>query len=290
MPRDKMLPLRTPKLELLSLQQIPVASPDGLALAAYAWGNPQGREIVFIHGYSQCHLSWRRQMDDAALAAEFRLVAYDLRGHGASDQPLARERYRDDRLWADDLAAVIGAAGLKRPTLVAWSYAGRVVADYVRLHGQDGIAAINYVAAITRADRAFWGPALKYTGEMASNDLATNVWASRRFVHACFAGRPAGEEMEVTLAYTMAVPAKARALIMARTRDEGDILARLRVPVLVTHGTMDRIILPAAGQYTAAQVPGARLSLYDGVGHSPFFEDPTRFNRELAAFVRGANG
>jgi non-heme chloroperoxidase len=290
MPRDKMLPLRTPKLELLALAQIPVASPDGTTLAAYAWGNPHGRAIVFIHGYSQSHLSWRRQIDDASLAAEFHLVAYDLRGHGASDQPLARERYRDDKLWADDLAAVIAAAGLKRPTLVAWSYGGRVVADYVRVHGQDGIAAINYVAAITRADRAFWGPALKYTAEMASNDLAVNVRAARRFVHACFAGRPAGEEMEITLAYTMAVPAKVRALVLARTRDEGDILAQLRVPVLVTHGTMDRIILPAAGRYTAAQVPGARLSLYDGVGHSPFFEDPTRFNRELAALVQAAHG
>jgi non-heme chloroperoxidase len=289
MPRDKMLPLRTPKLELLPLQPIPVTSPDGVALAAYAWGNPQGREIVFIHGYSQCHLAWRRQMDDPTLADEFRMVAYDLRGHGSSDQPLQRERYRDDRPWADDLAAVIAAAGLKRPTLVAWSYAGRVVSDYVRFHGQDGIAAINYVAAVTKTDRAFWGPALKYTVEMASNDLATNVRASRRFVHACFAGRPAGEEMEITLAYTMAVSAKARALVMARTSNEGDILAQLRVPVLVTHGTMDRIILAAAGNYTAAHVPGARLSLYDGVGHSPFFEDPTRFNRELAALVRAAN-
>ena len=290
MPRDKMLPLRTPKLELLALQAIPVTSADGVALAAYAWGNPDGREIVFIHGFSQSHLAWRRQMDDAALAAEFRMVAYDLRGHGSSDQPLARERYRDDRLWADDLAAVIAAAGFKHPTLVAWSYGGRVVADYVRSHGQDGIAAINYVAAITKSDRAFWGPELRWTAEMASSDLATNVRASRRFVHACFAGRPAGEEMEITLAYTMAVPAKARALVMGRTRDEGDILGALRVPVLVTHGTMDRIILPAAGSYTAAHVPGARLSLYDGVGHSPFFEDPTRFNRELAAFVRAANG
>ena len=40
---------------------------------------------------------------------------------------------------------------------------------------------------------------------------------------------------------------------------------------------------------SAAQIPGARLSLYDGVGHSPFFEDPTRFNRELAALVRAAD-
>src|SRR5262245_50325688 len=260
MPRDKMLPLRKPKLELLSLQPVPVPSPDGLTLAAYAWGNPAGREIVFIHGYSQSHLSWRRQMDDAELAAEFRMVAYDLRGHGSSDQPLQPERYRDDRLWADDLAAVIAAAGLKRPTLVAWSYGGRVVADYVRFHGQDDIAAINYVDAITKSDRAFWGPALKYTVEMASNDLATNVRASRRFVHACFAGRPAGEEMDTTLAYMMVVPAKARSLIMARTRDEGDILPQLRVPVLVTHGTMDRIVRPAAATYTASHVRGARLS------------------------------
>src|SRR5205085_10151353 len=109
--------------------------------------------------------------------------------------PPEPERYRDDQRWADDLAAVIAAARLKSPTLVAWSYGGRVVADYVRSHGQDRIAAINYVAAITKADRAFWGPALKYTAEMASGDLTVNLRASRRFVHACFAGRPAGEEM-----------------------------------------------------------------------------------------------
>ena len=35
-------------------------------------------------------------------------------------------------------------------------------------------------------------------------------------------------------------------------------------------------------------VPGAKLSVYQGIGHSPFFEDPTRFNSELAAFVRSA--
>src|SRR5262245_38654011 len=217
MPRDKMLPLRKPRLELLSLQPVAVTSPDGIALAAYAWGNPVGPEIVFIHGYSQSHLTWRRQMDDAALSAEFRMVAYDLRGHGSSDQPLQSERYRDDRLWANDLAAVIAAAGLKRPTLVACSYGGRVVDDYVRFHCTNGIAAMHYVAAFTKSYRAFWGPALKYTAEMASNDLAVNVRASRRFVHASFAGRPAGEEMDTTLAYTMLIPAKARALVMART-------------------------------------------------------------------------
>ncbi len=289
MPKDKMLPLRTPKLEHLAIERIAVPAPDGLNLAAFAWGNSDGPAIVFMHGYSQCHLSWRRQMYDPALAAEFRMVAYDLRGHGSSDQPVERERYRDDKIWADDLAAVMDVAGLKCPTLVAWSYAGRVVADYVRVHGQDRIAGINYVAGLTKLDRKMFGPEMRHTGAMMSDDLITNVRAARKFVHACFAGRPGGEDMDTVLSYTMAVPAKVRAAVMDRTRDSGDVLPQLRVPVLVTHGTMDRIIAPAMGAFTASQAPGARLSLYDGVGHSPFWEDAPRFNRELAEFVRGAN-
>jgi len=272
------------------IEALHVTTPDGLTLFAQVAGNPGGPEIVFIHGYSQCHLSWRRQMADAALAAEFRMVAYDLRGHGLSDKPFERERYRDDRLWADDLAAVIEAAGLKRPVLVAWSYAGRVVSDYARLHGQDRIAAINYVAAITKIDRKFWGPALRHTVEMTSDDLTANIRATRKFVHACFGARPIGDEMDITFASTMLVPARVRAAVMDRTRNEGDMLPQLHVPVLATHGAMDRIILPAASEFTASRVAGARLSRYEGIGHSPFFEDAPRFNRELADLVRAANG
>ena len=39
----------------------------------------------------------------------------------------------------------------------------------------------------------------------------------------------------------------------------------------------------------ATKIPGAGLSMYDGVGHAPFWEDTARFNSELAAFVRAAN-
>jgi pimeloyl-ACP methyl ester carboxylesterase len=40
---------------------------------------------------------------------------------------------------------------------------------------------------------------------------------------------------------------------------------------------------------TASVIPGAKLSIYEGIGHSPFYEDAVRFNAELAAFVREAN-
>ncbi len=44
-------------------------------------------------------------------------------------------------------------------------------------------------------------------------------------------------------------------------------------------------MLPAAAEMTAAAIPGARISWYEDCGHSPFYEDAPRFNRELAAFV-----
>jgi non-heme chloroperoxidase len=74
-----------------------------------------------------------------------------------------------------------------------------------------------------------------------------------------------------------------------RTLSMDDTLKGLQLPVLVTQGAADRLIKVAAAQHTAATIPGAKLSLYDGVGHAPFWEDTARFNAELAAFVRSAN-
>jgi non-heme chloroperoxidase len=108
---------------------IVVKTPDGLTISAQEWGNPAGAEILFIHGFSQSHLSWMRQVD-SDLAREFRIITYDLRGHGNSDKPLDAAHYRDSKAWGDEVQAVIDAAGLKRPVVVGWSYAGRVISDF----------------------------------------------------------------------------------------------------------------------------------------------------------------
>jgi hypothetical protein len=51
------------------MPSIPVTTPDGLTISAGEWGNPAGREIVFVHGLSQCALAWSRQLAAANLPA-----------------------------------------------------------------------------------------------------------------------------------------------------------------------------------------------------------------------------
>jgi non-heme chloroperoxidase len=271
------------------MEQRRVTSADGVTLAAYESGNPQGREILFIHGFSQASLSWQRQLDDEDLRREFRMVAYDLRGHGGSDKPLEPHYYTEDKPWADDTAAVVKAFGLKKPVLVGWSFGGRPIIDYVRHYGQDGIAGINVVAANVKDDPAFTGEAFPLTAAMQSEDFPTSLAATIKFVRACFEIQPSQADFETTLAFNMAVPWQVRKAMRTRTPNSGDLLAKITVPMLVTHGTEDKASRHTRSRHTAEQVPGAKLSIYEGIGHAPFWEDTPRFNRELAEFVRGTN-
>ena len=136
-----------------------VTTADGVRLNVVQTGNLQGPAIVFIHGISQSWLSWIAQLADSSLRATYRLVAFDLRGHGASQgsqvavgsdgtplAPLPDASYNDGNaastaaLWAGDLQAVISGLGLAAPTVVGWSYGGTVLQDYIAARG--GLAGV----------------------------------------------------------------------------------------------------------------------------------------------------
>ncbi len=219
----------------------------GLELRVDETGNPDGRPILFIHGFSQCRLSWRRQLGlGSELTGRYRLVALDNRGHGDSAKP--PDVYGDSKLWADDLAAIIDQLGLDHPVLVGWSYGGVTMADYVSIHGEDAIAGTT-------------------------------------FIRICGHDEPAPDDFFYALGYNTIVPPHVRRALFARTVDHTDVLRGLTTPALVTHGVDDTVVRPTSAEAIAATVPDAELSLYDGAGHAPFLEAPDRFNAELAAFV-----
>jgi pimeloyl-ACP methyl ester carboxylesterase len=266
---------------------------DGLRLHVRELGNADGPPILFIHGLSQDHQCWARQYG-SDLAHRFRLVAYDLRGHGMSEAPTGREHYSDPRLWADDVAAIIRQLGLDRPVLVGWSYGAFVICDYIRAHGQDRIAGADFVAGATKLGEAAFGTLigpgfLDNFANLTADDLPSNVWGMRGLVGA-FAAEPLpSDDYETLLCAGMAVPALIRAHLGARDIDGDDVLRALRVPLLVTQGRADTIVLPAMAEHILATCPTAQASWYDGTGHVPHLERPDRFNRELAEFTQRVN-
>lgn len=254
------------------------------------WGDRGGRPILFIHGWSASHLCWARQLR-GRLAESFRLVAFDNRGHGMSDKPLDAGSYQDPRLWADDVAAVIEQLELDRPVLVAWSYGGFIVTDYLRVYGADRIGAVDLVgAAVVLEPPGFdrIGPGfLENAPDACRPDLATNIAAIRRFLGVCTAEPLSQDDWGAALGWNMVVPPEVRGALISRHIDGDDVLSGLSVPVLVTHGRADTIVLPSMAEHVLDVCHTARPSWYEGVGHMPFVEDQPRFDRELAALTTG---
>jgi len=261
-----------------------VTTPDGVEIVLEESGNPLGPEIVFIHGFSISRLCWTRQLR-GILARDFRMVAYDLRGHGESGKPADTASYRDGKRWADELAAVIDAAKMRKPVLVAWSYAGRIVADYLRHFGTGAIAGLNIVGAKSNSDPAFNAPLLApHQRSMASDDLETNVRGTIAFVEACARKWDASDFVQCVAA-AMVVPPYVRAALFGRPLDADELYRAIDIPVLFTHGAHDAIAPLAAAQHGHAITPNSTLSIYENAGHAPFMEEPARFNLELAEFV-----
>lgn len=269
-----------------------VVTPDGVSISVSEWGNPAGPEILFIHGQAQSVLSFSRQTG-SELARDFRIVAYDLRGHGLSDKPADPAFYRDDKRWADEMHAVITAKRLRKPVAVGWSMGGRVLRAYLMHYGDGGLSGINFLSTRPIEDPSVIGPASKAYHAEAPRDLAGVIATNVAFLRACYARQPDERDFIAAVAFNFMVTPEIRDGIGGWSTDPALVrkaFAAITVPTLVTHGARDALILPLAAEMTAAAIKGATLSLYDDCGHAPFYEDAARYNRELAAFVSDAWG
>ncbi|MDF9746807.1 alpha/beta fold hydrolase [Natrinema salsiterrestre] len=269
-----------------------VTGGGGIELHVEERGNADGRPILFIHGYTQSRRSWTKQLE-STLADDFRLVAMDNRGHGQSEKP--ESAYAESELWADDVQRVIETLELDRPVLVGWSYGGLIISDYLEKYGDEQIAGINLVGAISKNGT---DDAMAVIGEefvelipgFESTDAEESVNALETFVERCVHGELLPEDRYFMLGYNAVVPPHVREGLHSRTLTHDEDLRAIEKPVLITHGEADTIVLPAAAEEHAELIGTAETSFYPEVGHSPFWEEPERFNRELREFAAGLEG
>ena len=259
----------------------------GTQLHVVETGNPEGRPILFIHGFSQCWLAWSRQLN-SDLAADLRLVAMDLRGHGLSDKP--RDAYADSRLWADDVNAVIQSLSLVRPILTGWSYGPLVILDYIRHYGADSIGGVHFVGGVSKlgSDSALavlTPEFLNLVPGFFATDVQESARAMESLIRLCVLQEPSTPDLYLMLGYNLSVPPHVRQALLSRSFDNDDLLPKLRKPALITHGTEDAIVKPAAVEQHLGGLPHAQVHLMANTGHAPFWEDAAAFNQRLRAFA-----
>lgn len=280
--------LATASLAQAETRHYSVTAPDGVTLAVQESGNPDGPAILFIHGLLGSHLNWDAQRASPVLQG-YRLISYDLRGHGLSGKPGDPAAYREGRRWADDLAAVIAATKASKPVLVGWSLGAAVISNYLAAYGDDAIGGAVYVNGVVELMNAQQiAPHPEVYRDLNAPELGTRLDAQRAFLALCFHSRPDQASFERLLGAAAMASWDMQAAVQSMDVSLRG-LAAARAPVLLLYGARDALIHAAPTMARARQLnPRVAQAVYAESGHAPFAEEPERFARDLARFAQSA--
>jgi non-heme chloroperoxidase len=252
-----------------------------------------GDPVVLIHGYPLSGSSWEKQLP-VLLAAGRRVILYDRRGFGRSDQPTTGYNYDT---FARDLDKLIAHLKLKNFALVGFSMGGGEVARYIGDYGERGITKAVFISAVPpfllkTADNPEGVEAAVFDGiqkaiaadryafftDFFKNFYNTDVYLGKRI-----------SEQAVQASWNVAAAASATAsyaCVPAWHEDFRKDLAKIDVPTLVIHSDADRIVpFAAGGQRTAKLVKGARLHVVKDGPHANIWTHADEVNTELMNFL-----
>lgn len=253
-------------------------------------GGPPGRSpVLFIHGWGASVYFWRRLIPPI-LATGRRIVAIDLRGHGASDKPDNASQYTAQAM-AEFVGLVRRALDLPPVHLVAHSMGGGIALDVVAAEGSAfksltllapvGLARMRLVVPFARiATPPLAAPLVPYAVPRWSIPLALRGLYGEK-------GRFASRDVDEYWAPT-ADPRFALALrsLLHRfdfvPRSDAQ-LARIVLPTLVLLGGRDLLVRSRAALARARAWPAARATLYEQAGHVLAEEIPDAVLAELFA-------
>ncbi|HEX7913072.1 MAG TPA: alpha/beta hydrolase [Paraburkholderia sp.] len=265
---------------------------DDVSLFYHDWGT--GRPVVLIHGWPLNADFWEPQSTYLA-ANGFRIIAYDRRGFGRSDQPWTGYDY--DTL-ADDLDALMMHLDLQDATLVGFSMGGGEVARYLSRHGRERVAQAVLMSAVTpllkrTADNPAGIDGAVFDGliQALENDRVGFLADFREDYFNGNSPHRAVSRGVLDWFLMLASQASLRATVAcARAWSDTDFRADLpamTVPTLIMHGGADVNVPPEITARVAAfMIPTARYIEYGGSGHAIGITDRYQVNEDLLAFLQ----
>jgi non-heme chloroperoxidase len=269
-----------------------IAAKDGTKLHFDDWGS--GPPVVLIHGWPLDARMWEYQA--SALVEEgLRVITYDRRGFGRSEQPWSGYDY--DTL-ADDLAALLHQLDLRAVTLVGFSMGGGEVARYLSRHGASRIARAVLVSSVTpfllRTEEHDAGlPKAQFDGMIKALDADRPGFLAKFGKLFYGAGLVSFSISDEILRWTefLALHASKRATSASvRAWSETDFRPDMRaftIPTLVIHGDADKTVpIEISAREAVKLMPRAELREYAGAPHGLFYTDREKLNADLLLFIK----
>jgi len=273
---------------------VTVGRENSMPVELYYEDHGSGSPVVLIHGFPLSGRAWERQ-ERALIAAGHRVITYDRRGFGKSSQPAAGYDYDT---FAADLDHLVSALDLRGFDIAGHSMGGGEIARYLGTFGTERArraAIISGVppyllktpetphgvpqevfdqieAALTTDRFAYfteWNKSFFNLDETLGSRISTE--AVRDAWRTAVGASPAGTLASVATWHT----------------DFRADLARIDIPVLVMHGTADRILpIEACGPRTHELVRGSEYVAIEGASHGLCWTHADEVNAELLRFFK----
>ncbi len=235
-----------------------------------------GPAIFLTHGFGASSTMWRGQMD--AFSDRYRIIAWDMRGHGNTDSPDDPADYSEPATLAD-ITAILDACGVESAVVGGLSLGGYMSLAFNLAHPER-----------TRALMLF------DTGPGYNNPKGREGWnqfAIRRAEAFETQGLASlGESAEVKAARHRSAEGLAKAARGMLTQRDASVIQSLTSidkPTLVVTGADDQNFL-AAHSYMSENIPGAMSFMIDDAGHAANIDQPEAFNAAVEAFLASLDG
>lgn len=250
---------------------------NGISIEYETVGSPDGEPMLMVMGNNSQLVVWPEKFLEGLAAAGFYVITYDNRDVGLSTWFPAGTQYTVSDMAADGIG-LLDALGIDTAHVVGASLGGGIV-QYMAIEYPDRVRSLCSIMSTTSAP-GLPGPPPELAAramELMMNPVTERGAIIERSVETAHIVGSTGFEIDDDRVRALAARVYDRGhnpdgginhgLAIAAAGDRTEALGKVTVPTVVIHGSVDPLVHPMGGEFTANAIPNAQLVIIEGMGH-----------------------